>query len=191
LELLKKGLIWRTGNGQSVRIWQDNWIPRDYTLKVIGSRGKSRLNRVSSLIDVHGTWKEELVRRTFPPIDADIIMKIKTSPRREADFIAWQHEKNGVFTVRSAYKLGLSLMLQENGYVASSNAPVNNKEIWKTIWKCQVPEIVRIFGWRAAQNSLATEMNKHRRNMPVTGICSICGLEQEDTTHVFLDARMQ
>jgi hypothetical protein len=54
MELLKKGLIWRIGNGKSVCVWRDNWIPRDYMLKVIGPRGKSRLNSVSSLVDENG-----------------------------------------------------------------------------------------------------------------------------------------
>jgi hypothetical protein len=36
------------------------------------------------------------VRWTFPPIDVDAILKIKLSPRRPADFLAWQHESNGV-----------------------------------------------------------------------------------------------
>jgi hypothetical protein len=27
LELLKKGLVWRMGGGQSIRIWRDRWLP--------------------------------------------------------------------------------------------------------------------------------------------------------------------
>jgi hypothetical protein len=27
-ELLKDGLIWRIGDGESVKVWEDNWIPR-------------------------------------------------------------------------------------------------------------------------------------------------------------------
>jgi hypothetical protein len=186
LELLKKGMIWRIGNGESVRMWRDNWIPHDFRLKPIGHRGKSRLNRVSSLIDEYGVWKEDLVRKNFPPIDASIILRIKTSPRREADFLAWQPKKNVVFTVRSAYKLAMSLMQQEQGCVASSNSPVGDKPIWKLIWKSQVPEKVRIFAWRAVHGALATEENKRRRGIHVTGICLVCGREPEDTSHMFI-----
>jgi hypothetical protein len=28
LELLKRGAMWGIGNGENVRIWRDNWIPR-------------------------------------------------------------------------------------------------------------------------------------------------------------------
>jgi hypothetical protein len=184
LELLKKGVVWRTGNGKAVRIRRDNRLPLAYNLKVIGDRGKSRLNRVSSLLDDNGAWKEPLVRKTFPPIDVEVIIRIKTSPRRCDDFLAWQLEKSGIFSVRSAYKLGLSLVHQERDNEALSAAPVGNKPIWKTIWKSNVPEKVRIFAWRAVHNALATKVNKHRRHMPVSGMCMACGLEQEDVSHM-------
>jgi hypothetical protein len=93
-------------------MWRDNWIPREFSLKPIGHRGKSRLNRVSKLLDEHGVWREELVRKNFPPIDVASILGIKTSPHREADFLAWQPEANRVFKVRSTYRLGLSLEQQ-------------------------------------------------------------------------------
>ena len=39
VELLKSGLIWRIGDGRLVRIWRDNWLPREEELKVIGDKG--------------------------------------------------------------------------------------------------------------------------------------------------------
>ena len=44
LELLKKGIIWRVGNGASIRTWQDPWIPRDMQLRPISQRNRCRLN---------------------------------------------------------------------------------------------------------------------------------------------------
>ena len=34
LELLKRGVIWRVGNGTQIRIWRDPWIPREISLRV-------------------------------------------------------------------------------------------------------------------------------------------------------------
>jgi hypothetical protein len=42
LELLKKGIIWRIGNGEKVRIWRDNWIPRG-DMKVTTNMTNSRV----------------------------------------------------------------------------------------------------------------------------------------------------
>jgi hypothetical protein len=72
LNLLKEGLIWHIGDGKTVCIWRDNWLPRKEELKVLGEKGRSRLIRVSSLID-QGRWDEGLLHRTFPLIDAEAI----------------------------------------------------------------------------------------------------------------------
>jgi hypothetical protein len=50
LELLKKGIVWRVGNGKKIRIWRDNWIPSG-ELKITKNLTKSRLRRVSDLIN--------------------------------------------------------------------------------------------------------------------------------------------
>jgi hypothetical protein len=51
LELLKKGAIWRIGSGSQVKIFRDNWIPRQGALRIIARRGNARLKWVSELID--------------------------------------------------------------------------------------------------------------------------------------------
>jgi hypothetical protein len=58
-------------------------------------------------------------RNMFYPIDADVILKLKPSRRLEEDVLAWQPEKSGSFSVRSAYKLAVEI--QANGHGAGQS----------------------------------------------------------------------
>ena len=183
LELLKKGLIWRVGNGRRIRVWRDSWVPRLSHCKVLSPRHNCRVRRVSELIDEAGQWKAELIRETFLPIDVDIILKLKPSRRLEDDVLAWQPESSGIFSVRSAYKLGLNDLSEQQDFAASSGCPDGADPCWTKIWKSSVPPKVKLFAWKAASNCLATEENKRRHNMQVTGLCNICKATVEDVAH--------
>jgi hypothetical protein len=134
-------------------------------------------------MDDLGNWKENLIWSLFSPIDAEAILKIKPSRRREADVLAWQPEPSGVFSVRSAYRLGLAELPEQCALAESSADAEGNNPCWAKIWGSSVPPKVKVFAWKAATNSLATEENKLTRNMRVTGICNICGSETEGVAH--------
>ncbi len=180
LELLKKGIIWRVGNGHSIRIWRDPWLPRNHSRRPITVRGNCRTKWVADLMGVDGTWDEQVVKRIFWPMDAELILTIRLSARAEEDFLAWHPDKWGVFSVRSAYKLALQLAAIDNG-LGSSEAETS--KAWNLVWKCNVPQKVKVFTWRAATNSLATMENKNKRKLEATGTCGICGVEAEDVAH--------
>jgi ribonuclease HI len=182
LELLKKGVVWRVGNGRSIRIWRDSWLPRRSYMKVLSPRRSSRLRWVSELLDTSGQWRTELVRRTFNPIDAEVILSIKPAFRFD-DVLAWQPEKTGIFSVRSAYRLAFTQMPIQCNFAASSSRPEGDDVCWQKIWKANVPPKVKTFAWKAASNALATELNKKSRGIKVTGTCLICGSAMEDTQH--------
>jgi len=75
LELLKKGTIWRVGNGHSIKIWRHAWIPRGITLKPSGRKRSCRLKWVSELIDADTRcWKEDVLRRYFYQHDVEAIL---------------------------------------------------------------------------------------------------------------------
>jgi ribonuclease HI len=176
-------LVWRVGNGQHIRVWRDSWIPRGACCKVLTPKGNSRIRRVSELLDSHGNWHAARVRSTFLPIDSELILKIKPSRRGDDDVLAWQPEKSGIFSVRSAYRLALQSTPEQCDFPASSNFPGGENPCWSKIWSSNVPPKVKVFAWKAASNALATEANKLSRGMRVTGFCKICGREKEDTTH--------
>lgn len=96
---LKKGLIWRIGNGQRVNIWADPWIPNAATRRPVTPRGQNVVTRVSDLIDpVKGSWDEALVRDMFWEMDAQLILAIVVNPGHE-DFLAWHQDVKGRFSV--------------------------------------------------------------------------------------------
>lgn len=63
LELLKKGIIWRVGNGKSICVWRDPWIPSDHSRRPISLRGNCWLKWVSDLIDQDGSWNITEINR--------------------------------------------------------------------------------------------------------------------------------
>ncbi|XP_058764694.1 uncharacterized mitochondrial protein AtMg00310-like [Vicia villosa] len=71
-DVVSRGTRWRIGNGESVRIWNNNWIlenPRFKVLSHIGNRDRDV--KVNDLIDVDlGTWNTARVHVVFPPSKA-------------------------------------------------------------------------------------------------------------------------
>jgi hypothetical protein len=189
LELLKKAIIWRIGNGANVCVWRDPWLPRDLMLRPITPQGRCRLRWVADFLQPDGTWNMTLVRRHFMPVDVEVIEKIKPSRRNAHDFIAWHPDKRGQFTVRSAYRLALESEMRVQAVGATSSRPDGQRPDWKLIWGCPVPPKVRLYCMEAdfeSSNALATQGNKHQRWMGTTATCLICGQENEDTYHTFI-----
>lgn len=98
----------RVGIGVSIRIWENNWLPRDESRRPFTPKGSNLLSYVDELINpVTGCWDEALVRDTFWDEDADFILCIPIHEGMD-DLIAWHFNKEGQFSVRSAYKVFMS-----------------------------------------------------------------------------------
>jgi hypothetical protein len=185
LQLLKKGVLWRVGNGTKIRTWRDPWIPRG-DFKANAPRRSCRFRWVSDFLTATGTWDSQRVNHYFSPEDAVKILQIKTSARNEDDFLSWAPEQTGIYTVRSGYRLALEEHLHGRGLEATSSRPNGERPSWKLIWKCPVPPKVQDLVWKIGRNALATQVNKHRRGIKTPPLCLICGQENEDTFHVFV-----
>jgi hypothetical protein len=101
------------------------------------------------------------------------------SRRNEQDFIAWYPEKQGLFTVKSAYKLALERKMQEQGTEATSTWPDGARLDWHTIWKNPAPPKVKMLAWKICRNGLATKDNMARRGMRTSNLCQICGQDPD------------
>jgi hypothetical protein len=77
LELLKKGVIWRIGNGETVKVWRDPWIPRPPgSRKPLSPRGTCRLQRVEQFLRLDGSWNEDLLNEYMIPVDVEEILNM-------------------------------------------------------------------------------------------------------------------
>jgi hypothetical protein len=109
LDLVKQGIIWRVGTGEGIDVWSDPWIPRGTTRRPRTPNGLDEPMRVADLINQDsGQWDEDLVRFVFQHEDAEEILSIPIRAGME-DGVAWHFDKKGIFSVKSAYRLGVSL----------------------------------------------------------------------------------
>ncbi|KAE8809075.1 retrotransposon unclassified [Hordeum vulgare] len=185
LELVKKGMLWRVGNGMNIRVWRDPWIPRGMPFIPITPKRNCRLKRVSEFLDVQGCWRVDLLRQHFWQPDVESILKIITSPRWE-DFISWPWEKSGVLTVKSAYHLAMAIHYDQFNPGSSSANPTGDRPIWRLIWDTKVLPKLKIFAWKVVSGSLPTDAEKKRRHFDLNGFCQVCDQEKESSFHALL-----
>ena len=86
------------GNESSIRIWRDQWIPRESSLAVLRKKHHNRLYWVLELIDQQtNTWNMQTVNELFHSPDVEEILKLKLPLRGQMDFVARHYEKSGIF----------------------------------------------------------------------------------------------
>ena len=109
-ELLKKGLVYRIGDGASVNVWQDNWIPRSGLMRPLGHKSNTVVHKVGELLlPDGGGWNVEKLNEIFFERDVEDIVQIPVGRAGSGDYFAWNYTKNGLFSVKSAYHLKMQL----------------------------------------------------------------------------------
>ena len=110
-DVVRDGHQWQVGDGTSIQIWRDKWLPKSSTFQVIFMPNTlPETATVSELIDeAKGEWNVDLVKHVFLPDDAHTILGIPRSSKRNRDRMIWAYTPKGTFTVNSAYKVALSL----------------------------------------------------------------------------------
>jgi hypothetical protein len=188
-QLVKKGLIWRVGNGNSIDIWTDPWIPRGDTRRVITPKGTTLIQKVFELINpATEDWDEQLVRYLFFEEDANIILTLFVSTQME-DFPAWHPDPKGLFSVKSAYALGIKIRDQQNNNDASASCADDGGFDWTKIWKLNVANKIKMFVWLMAHDSLQVKMNIARRGVVLDTRCPVCWRFDEDPGHLFSNVK--
>lgn len=66
LEVIKKGMIWRVGDGYNLNIWRDPWLPRGTLMRPITPRDACLLTQVAELMNLAlGEWDVQLGEGNF------------------------------------------------------------------------------------------------------------------------------
>lgn len=111
-------------------------------------------------------WNVDLVKQLFLPFDVDGILSIPISKRLPDDKLCWDLEKDGIYSVRSAYK-----MIFSDEWSAGMEPYLTDSKLWKTIWHAEVLLRVKIFVWRACLKALPMCCGLHIR---IPSICVHC-----------------
>ncbi|XP_057444580.1 uncharacterized protein LOC130736815 [Lotus japonicus] len=181
--VIDNGSAWRIGNGRSVRIWKDKWLPHMLTPRTgIGINTSDMLPVwVSELInnETH-TWDTRKIAEFFTQPEAEMILKIPLPSQPRDDQLMWTHTKQGIYSVKS----GHHSILSSNDEASTSNPTTSS--IWSNIWEVDIQPRCKEFIWRAAQNALPVKANLIRRGIHTDPICPMCGDDRESTCHAIL-----
>ncbi|KAM1198310.1 hypothetical protein EV1_009824 [Malus domestica] len=193
--VLQKGLRWQVGDGRKIKIWHDQWLPRDSYFKVLSSPPSSWDKEAtvnSVMLDALRQWNKWMLDSLFSQEEVSLITGPPLSLRPVEDHVIWHHERNGRFSVHNVYHIAKSIQVASgegaNGSSLSSNSEM--EKFWKMLWHACVPGKVKIYVWKACLDSLLTRSNLIKCRVISDRLCLFCGSHIETMEHVLRDCSM-
>ncbi|XP_048604798.1 uncharacterized protein LOC125582248 [Brassica napus] len=196
------------GNGESTRVWQDPWIPSAPSPTPYGPiQEKDQDLMVSDLLTRETKeWNALLINERLPEL-LHHIQLIKPSLLGAPDAYVWKADSSSSYSVKSGYNslhypcsrptVPLSRLLTEpqkdpnNNNAAATVAQDNNSGDFdwkKNVWNIPSSPKLKMFLWKAAQDSLPTGANLSRRGISSNVNCVHCNC-QETTLHALFNCR--
>jgi hypothetical protein len=146
-------------------------------------------SKVSLLIDPNTRqWNSNLVRSLFHPLIASKILDIPLSMQPRRDKLLWHFNSNGIYSVKSGYKIAKQKKAEEDGSLSGSCSSGSDRT-WKLLWKVKVRPRVKFFVWKILQNALPTAKNLFIRRVG-DGICGVCGEADETIYHCLFECHI-
>ncbi|VVA39354.1 PREDICTED: reverse mRNAase [Prunus dulcis] len=130
------GLRWCIGDGKSVHVTRDPWLPMPYHFKV---RTPSPLLPEKDVQTVCHVFNKE---------EADSILAMALSRFGCPNHLMWHFTKNGLYTVKSGYRVAVEL--DSNGLLGrrgggGTSVDRGGRRLWKSIWGLNVASKIRHF----------------------------------------------
>ncbi|KAM5569208.1 hypothetical protein ABKV19_016627 [Rosa sericea] len=181
--LISQGSMWKVGNGCSIDVWTDKWIPTKHST-CSESYGEHPPLLVNNLI-VQGTgrWDLSTIAHTISVADQNAIHAIPLLDDQTADSLIWPFHKSGTYSVRSGYYLAHSNLAPSTSSKASSSHLVSDK-VWKWIWGISSLPKIKLFLWKVVHNFVATKANLHYRHLSGSDLCPLCEAFPETIEHI-------
>jgi len=101
------GARWRIGSGASISILNEPWLPNGGFISsdISGAHFVHNIT-INSLMNLYDkSWNEQVVRQVFSDDIANKILHTPLIYQVEEDRIIWKAEQHGHYSVRSAYRL--------------------------------------------------------------------------------------
>ena len=104
--VLEEDSRWAIGDGPSVSVWRDRWVPRPLTFRILTPPPRSMENLLVSDLISHENklWRVDLLPSLFDAEEVRLISSIPLSFRGVPDRIMWHYDRTGQFSAKSAYK---------------------------------------------------------------------------------------
>ncbi|KAK9288973.1 hypothetical protein L1049_017444 [Liquidambar formosana] len=106
-DLVIKGTCFVVGDGLSIDLWKDPWIPnlQGFRPRLRGER-RMDVNLVSDLIlPLTNQWNIDKVSTLFEPADVPKILRIHFASSGRPGLLMWMATNSGEFSIQSAYSL--------------------------------------------------------------------------------------
>ncbi|KAK9671644.1 hypothetical protein RND81_12G044500 [Saponaria officinalis] len=182
--MVMHGIRRRIGDGLSTNVWTDPWIPNTQTRRVLSPRGAADCDMVVAdlmMINGHG-WNHSKVRELFLPFEQERILSIRLGAQQMEEIWCWDLEKNGEYSVRSAYKA----ITKTEEIKEGSSEYGREKCLWGNIWKSRVLLRVKVFFWQLCNEAIATRQSiASRLKVPETACPFYCS-ERENCFHLVM-----
>ncbi|XP_057811902.1 uncharacterized protein LOC131026150 [Salvia miltiorrhiza] len=161
-DLLKGGLRRRVGNGNSIKAFDDPWIPVAGSGIAACSDGAQN-DLMAKDFMVGSSWDKIKLAAAFLPFEVSAIETIPLSRLGVDDDWYWIYDEKGRFSVKSGYLLATDFY---SPHPASTSE--EQKKWCSLLWSINIPPKVKIFIWRATKNLIATDSNLVRHHIPTT-----------------------
>jgi hypothetical protein len=124
-------------------------------------------------------WNATLISNLFDHNTSQLILNTSLHHLVHEDKIIWKAEKNGSYSVRSAYRICVTEI--------ADNSHLHVPGKWSLIWKLKVPPKIRNFVWRVCRGCFPTRARLSSRGIHCPNDCVLCGTNYEDSIQVLLE----